>query len=215
MILLPGTKNTMGDLKWMRENGMEASILKEADRGTVIFGICGGYQMLGELLKDPEQVEEGGTMRGMGLLPLETVFTKEKTRTRVSGRFIHVDGALKTLEGKELEGYEIHMGVTRRLGRQEIQKPMNQMKDQVSGQETTDGYSRGNVYGTYIHGIFDRKGVAEGVAESLAEKKGVSLKEIRSKSLKEWKEEQYDLLADALREHLDMKAIYQILEEEE
>ncbi len=171
--------------------------------------------MLGELLKDPEQVEEGGTMRGMGLLPLETVFTKEKTRTRVSGRFIHVDGALKTLEGKELEGYEIHMGVTRRLGRQEIQKPMNQMKDQVSGQETTDGYSRGNVYGTYIHGIFDRKGVAEGVAESLAEKKGVSLKEIRSKSLKEWKEEQYDLLADALREHLDMKAIYQILEEEE
>lgn len=171
--------------------------------------------MLGELLKDPEQVEEGGTMRGMGLLPLETVFTKEKTRTRVSGRFIHVDGALKALEGKELEGYEIHMGVTRRLDRQEIQKPMNQMKDQVSGQETMDGYSRGNVYGTYIHGIFDRKGVAEGVAESLAEKKGVSLKEIRSKSLKEWKEEQYDLLADALREHLDMKAIYQILEEEE
>ena len=215
MILLPGTKNTMGDLKWMRENGMEASILKEADRGTVIFGICGGYQMLGELLEDPEQVEEGGTMRGMGLLPLETVFTKEKTRTRVSGRFIHVDGALKALEGKELEGYEIHMGVTRRLGRQEIQKPMNQMKDQVSGRETMDGYSRGNVYGTYIHGIFDRKGVAEGVAESLAEKKGVSLKEIRSKSLKEWKEEQYDLLADALREHLDMKAIYQILEEEE
>ena len=66
MILLPGTKNTMGDLKWMRENGLEAAILKEADQGTVIFGICGGYQMLGEELRDPDQVEEGGTMAGSG-----------------------------------------------------------------------------------------------------------------------------------------------------
>lgn len=215
MILLPGTKNTMGDLKWMRESGLEAAILKEADQGTVIFGICGGYQMLGEELRDPDQVEEGGTMRGMGLLPLETVFTKEKTRTRVSGRFCHVDGALKSLEGKELEGYEIHMGVTRKRDGQEEQAAMSQMKDQVSGRTSMDGYSRGNVYGSYIHGIFDREGVAEEIAESLAKKKGVSLKEIKNKSLKDWKEEQYDLLADALREHLDMKAIYQILEEEE
>ena len=215
MILLPGTKNTMGDLKWMRENGLEAAILKEADQGTVIFGICGGYQMLGEELRDPDQVEEGGTMRGMGLLPLETVFTKEKTRTRVSGRFCHVDGALKSLEGKELEGYEIHMGVTRKRDGQEEQAAMSQIKDQVSGRRSMDGYSRGNVYGSYIHGIFDREGVAEEIAESLAKKKGVSLKEIKNKSLKDWKEEQYDLLADALREHLDMKAIYQILEEEE
>lgn len=92
---------------------------------------------------------------------------------------------------------------------------MSQMKDQVSGRTSMDGYSRGNVYGSYIHGIFDREGVAEEIAESLAKKKGVSLKEIKNKSLKDWKEEQYDLLADALREHLDMKAIYQILEEEE
>ena len=215
MILLPGTKNTMGDLKWMRENGLEAAILKEADQGTVIFGICGGYQMLGEELRDPDKVEEGGTMRGMGLLPLETVFTKEKTRTRVSGRFCHVDGALKSLEGKELESYEIHMGVTRKRDGQEEQAAMSQIKDQVSGRRSMDGYSRGNVYGSYIHGIFDREGVAEEIAESLAKKKGVSLKEIKNKSLKDWKEEQYDLLADALREHLDMKAIYQILEEEE
>ena len=205
----------MGDLKWMRENGLEAAILKEADQGTVIFGICGGYQMLGEELRDPDKVEEGGTMRGMGLLPLETVFTKEKTRTRVSGRFCHVDGALKSLEGKELEGYEIHMGVTKSRDGQEEQAAMNQIKDQVSGRRSMDGYSRGNVYGSYIHGIFDREGVAEEIAESLAKKKGVSLKEIKNKSLKDWKEEQYDLLADALREHLDMKAIYQILEEEE
>mgnify|MGYP000556269375 FL=1 len=157
MILLPGTKNTMGDLKWMRENGLEAAILKEADQGTVIFGICGGYQMLGEELRDPDKVEEGGTMRGMGLLPLETVFTKEKTRTRVSGKFCHVDGALKSLEGKELEGYEIHMGVTKSRDGREEQAAMSQIKDQVSGRRSMDGYSRGNVYGSYIHGIFDRK----------------------------------------------------------
>ena len=202
-------------LEHLEENGLESAILKEADQGTVIFGICGGYQMLGEELRDPDQVEEGGTMRGMGLLPLETVFTKEKTRTRVSGRFCHVDGALKSLEGKELEGYEIHMGVTRKRDGQEEQAAMSQIKDQVSGRRSMDGYSRGNVYGSYIHGIFDREGVAEEIAESLAKKKGVSLKEIKNKSLKDWKEEQYDLLADALREHLDMKAIYQILEEEE
>ena len=124
-------------------------------------------------------------------------------------------GALKSLEVKELEGYEIHMGVTKSRDGQEEQAAMSQMKDHVSGRRSMDGYSRGNVYGSYIHGIFDREGVAEEIAESLAKKKGVSLKEIKNKSLKEWKEEQYNLLADALREHLDMKAIYQILEEEE
>ena len=69
MILLPGTKNTMEDLLWMRQNGLEAAILKEAGAGTVIFGICGGYQMLGQELSDPEGVEAGGSIRGMGLLP--------------------------------------------------------------------------------------------------------------------------------------------------
>ncbi len=215
LILLPGTKNTIGDLKWMRQNGLEAMILKEAKKGTAIFGICGGYQMLGEELQDPDKVEEGGNVRGMGLLPLETVFTKEKTRTRVNGRFCHVEGVLRSLEGRELEGYEIHMGVTKRRKGQEEQAPMNQVKDQISGGYSTDGCSLGNVYGTYVHGIFDQEGIVEEIIKSLAQKKGVSLKENKSKSLKDWKEEQYDLLADALREHLDMEAIYQILEGEE
>ena len=94
MVILPGTKNTMEDLLWMRQNGLEASILKLAKTGTVIFGICGGYQMLGEHLSDPDGVEAGGEIRGMGLLPMETVFAGQKTRTRMIGAFGKVKGVL-------------------------------------------------------------------------------------------------------------------------
>lgn len=110
MIILPGTKNTMGDLIWMRESGMEAAVLKEASRGKLIFGVCGGYQMLGETLSDPHGVENGGSMKGMGLLPMETVFAEKKTRTRVQGHFGQLSGVFAPLSGAEIEGYEIHMG---------------------------------------------------------------------------------------------------------
>ena len=112
MIILPGTKNTMEDLKWLRESGLETQILKQAAKGKVIFGICGGYQMLGMELSDPFNVESGGTMAGMGLLPTKTVFEKEKVRTRVSGNFNEVSGILAELSYVEFEGYEIHMGQT-------------------------------------------------------------------------------------------------------
>ena len=92
VIMLPGTKNTMEDLQWLRESGMEALILKAAARGTFVFGICGGYQMLGESLSDPHGVEAGGTMRGMGLLPMDTVFAEKKTRTQVTGRYLEIQG---------------------------------------------------------------------------------------------------------------------------
>lgn len=80
----------MEDLLWMRANGLEAAVLKEAAKGKIIFGICGGYQMLGETLSDPHHVEAGGTIKGMGLLPMDTVFAEKKTRTRVSGRFLEL-----------------------------------------------------------------------------------------------------------------------------
>ena len=75
MIILPGTKNTMEDLLWMRQNGLEAAVLKAASAGTVIFGVCGGFQMLGDTLSDPQGVEAGGQIKGMGLLPMDTVFS--------------------------------------------------------------------------------------------------------------------------------------------
>ena len=107
MIILPGTKNTMEDLLWMRENGLEALILKEAAKGKLIFGICGGYQMMGETLSDPHGVEAGGTIKGMGLLPMDTVFARKKTRTRVEGSFSQLTGAFAKLSDTALEGYEI------------------------------------------------------------------------------------------------------------
>ena len=87
MILLPGTKNTLSDLEWLRQNGLEVAICRAKEQGSVIFGICGGYQMLGMHISDPEHVEEGGHLRGMGLLPVNTTLTKEKTRSQVQGIF--------------------------------------------------------------------------------------------------------------------------------
>lgn len=113
MIIIPGTKNTMEDLLWMRQNGIETAILRAVSSGTILFGICGGYQMLGDTLKDPYQVESGGEVNGMGLIPMDTIFEKEKVRTRVRGRFEELGGVLSGLSHVEMEGYEIHMGATR------------------------------------------------------------------------------------------------------
>lgn len=211
MILLPGTKNTMGDLLWLRQNGLEGAILKAAKTGTVIFGICGGYQMLGEMLRDPDGVENGGTLRGMGLLPIETVFTGEKRRTRVTGTFTGAAGCLKALCGLPFEGYEIHMGETKYLGGD----AMIELYDFVSKETSQDGCSRGNVYGTYVHGILDTDQIVGKIISELARKKGISLEREAGMDLREFKETQYDLLADVLREHMDMKAVYQALEESE
>lgn len=207
MILLPGTKNTMADLRWLRESGLEAAILKAQQKGTVIFGICGGYQMLGELLEDPEGVEEGGTLRGMGLLPAKTIFTVEKTRTRVSGEIQQFSGMFQRLSGKKLEGYEIHMGVTSINGKAESFSIISE-EGKVS---KSDGACIENVYGTYVHGIFDEDGIAEELVRILAEKKGIYLEEQQNVDRHAHKESQYDLLADTLRKYLDMDRVYEIL----
>ena len=210
VIFLPGTKNTMDDLKWLRESGMEALILKEAARGTLIFGVCGGYQMLGETLSDPHHVEAGGTIKGMGLLPMDTVFAEKKTRTRVSGRFLELEGELQALSGAELEGYEIHMGETVLKG--EAGHSVS-IEDQVSGECKKDGAYCKNVCGTYVHGVFDREDVAEAVVRVLGEKKGIDVSQMTGIDFAAFKETQYDILAAELRKHLDMKKIYEILEQ--
>ena len=211
VIFLPGTKNTMDDLKWLRESGMEALILKAAASGTLIFGICGGYQMLGEILSDPHHVEAGGTIKGMGLLPMDTVFAGEKTRTRAEGAFGKTEGVLAGIEGTRIEGYEIHMGET---VRKEETEAFTFIDDQNrADSDKLDGAQKGNVYGTYVHGIFDKEEVAERIVEALAKNKGIAMEQIHGVDYQTFKETQYDILADALREHLDMKKIYQILEE--
>ncbi len=210
MILLPGTKNTMEDLLWMRENGLEALILKEAAKGKLIFGICGGYQMLGETLSDPHGVEAGGTIKGMGLLPMDTVFAEKKTRTRVEGQFGEITGVFAPLKDTRLEGYEIHMGETVLKGNA---KSVTRIQDSVSGEQKADGGYLENVCGTYVHGIFDKEAVAEAIVKIIGEKKGIDVSDMTGMDFQAFKETQYDILAEELRKHLDMEKIYEILKE--
>lgn len=155
LVMLPGTKSTISDLIWLRESGLEAAVKKLASRGIArIPESAGGFQMLGKTVSDPEGTEGGGTLAGMGLLDMETVFLREKTRQQVSGRLDAVEGIFAGLCGREYSGYEIHMGKS-------------------TAAETL--VSRGNVYGSYVHGLFDADGIADGVVEALCGKKGRSV----------------------------------------
>ncbi len=209
-IIIPGTKNTMGDLKWMRQNGLEAAILRKAAEGTPVIGICGGYQMLGERLSDPCKTEEGGTLRGMGLLPVETVFAEKKTRTRVRGRVLSPQCRENGDREIWLEGYEIHMGETVRHGGQAF----CELYEENTGAKKEDGCVLHNIYGSYVHGLFDAPGMQEWFLGFLTEKAGaVSPGPDRQAVLStaEYKEAQYDALARTLRESLDMEMIYGLL----
>ena len=190
LAILPGTKNTMGDLRFLRESGLEAKILRHAAAGKPVIGICGGYQMLGETLSDPDGVEYGGEMAGLGLLPVSTVFAGKKTRTRVNGTLPQLGGIFSSLSGQPYEGYEIHMGIT---GADGI----------VTG--------RGNVYGTYLHGFFDREEVTKAVTGALFRQKGLDPDAVRAFDIAAYKEEQYDKLAAAVRSALDMEAVYRVI----
>lgn len=208
MIILPGTKNTMGDLLWLRQNGLESVIKRQAESGTVVFGICGGYQMLGRELEDPYGVEHGGHLAGMGLLNTVTVFATEKTRTRVNGRFLQLDGILAKLSRVPFSGYEIHMGVT--SGDDCALAQLDSTLE--SGGQNLDGCQSGNVFGSYVHGIFDEEAVAAIVVECLLAKKGVA-RQVEKTSFKAYKEQQYDLLAHEIRKAVDMDTLYRILGE--
>ncbi len=198
LVVLPGTKSTGGDLLWLRQNGLEAAILKLAAAGTPVLGVCGGYQMLGEAVHDRSGVEHGagGSIRGMGLLPVETTFLPEKTRTRVRG-----ETASGPLAGAGLEGYEIHMGSTQVRG-----EPFCRLED---GRE--DGCVRGSVWGTYLHGLFDSGELTQKLAELLCRRKGLRAESARAVSHAAYQQGQLDLLADGVRQALNMREIYRIM----
>ena len=196
MILIPGTKSTIADLKWLRQSGLEAAVLKAASVGTLIFGICGGYQMLGRRISDPDRVEAAGTteIQGLGLLDMDTVFLGEKVQTQVAGTFDGVTGLLSGLNGMDYTGYEIHMGCS-----QEKKPPLQ---------------GRSNVYGSYIHGVFDAPGVSDGILKALCAKKGLDFSALGTFDLQEYKERQYNMLADAVRGGLDMELVYRVINRE-
>ena len=214
LILLPGTKNTMGDLKWMRMNGLEAAVLKQASDGTLVMGICGGYQMLGMTLEDPDGVEEGGSMRGMELLPVHTVFEKAKTRTRVLGMTEALNGPWQLLSGSAFEGYEIHMGETTYEPGAAVFSTIAETAGTHNGKgSSANGCQYQNAAGSYVHGIFDSVQMQKALIELLCQRKGLSGETVSWIDEKVYKEQQYDKLAEGLRESMDMARIYQILEE--
>lgn len=201
MIIIPGTKSTVSDLKWLRESGLEAAVKRCVSRGTPLFGICGGYQMLGKKISDPEASEGGGEIRGMELLDAETVFKTEKIRTRITGKIKCENGFFSCVSGMEFEGYEIHMGET--LSRD---KSLARL---YGGR--LDGAYNGSVCGCYVHGFFDRKAVSEAIVKALYKAKNIEYGGAAF-DRKSYKETQYDLIADAVRKNIDMDMIYKIIE---
>lgn len=210
-LIIPGTKSTMEDLKWLRQSGLESFILKLAKNGTLIMGICGGYQMLGEWIYDPYEVEGYGEIRGIGLLPMTTTFEKEKTRTRVEGEIVPLLGEFSELSGAKVEGYEIHMGVSSFL--EDIAHAINlkNINSSLPDERKEDGICKDNVFGTYLHGFFDTDSIREQIKRLLYKRKGLSLENTKSVSYQEYKETQYDKMAQIIREHVDIKEIYKIL----
>jgi adenosylcobyric acid synthase len=206
LVVIPGSKNTMADLAWMRQNGLETALKRLAKAGVPLVGICGGYQMLGLSLEDPDGVEHGGAMRGMDLLPVRTVFAATKTRTRVAGRVNEVPGFFSCAGGAAFEGYEIHVGTS---VLEDGAEPFVTL-DAGDG-EWPDGAVRGPVAGTYVHGLFDSGDLIAGIARKLLADKGVDFGPTPAFDWRQYKESQYDLLAGALREALDMDAIYSIM----
>ena len=209
MVILPGSKNTMGDLKWMRQNGLEAAVKKIAEE-TPVFGICGGYQMLGEQIADPSGVEGGGALRGMELLPVVTELGEEKVRCQIEGKLPELEGVFAGLSGLEYAGYEIHMGKT---DFSESGKEIEIRNDALHEKKIIISGRNKNVYGTYVHGIFDKGCVATAVVQALAKKKGIWIGEGAFEDYRSFKEKQYDKLADTLREYLNMEEIYGMLRE--
>ena len=145
-------------------------------------------------------------IRGMGLLPVTTELGEQKVRTRVGGEIL---GGM--LDGCELSGYEIHMGISRPEGDCE---PFCRIRDEITGKERTDGVFAGKVCGTYVHGIFDHGSIAGKIVRHLAERKGLVLGE-DGVDYGLFKEQQYDKLAATLRKYLDLDAIYKMMREYE
>lgn len=206
LILLPGTKNTMSDMRWLKESGLEGAIIRASEK-TRVIGICGGFQLLGKALKDPYCVEHGGEMTGLGLLDITTIFEEAKTRTRITGTILE-ESNLYHVEDRQVEGYEIHMGVTTNLGRA---KPLIELSD-----GRMDGFRNetGRIWGSYLHGLFDNEQFLFGLVHQIMREKGINPSD-NHLSIAQYKEIQYNKLANLIRKSLDMDYVYQLLKKQE
>ncbi len=224
MVIIPGSKNTIEDMKYLRQSGMEAAIKKLAGKGTFIFGICGGYQLMGRSIRDEVNAEGGGSIAGMELLPFDTVFDDVKVTRRVKGTVSALPAPFDKLAGLPVSGYEIHMGRSEYPDGDKVYfadiVPEDETGSKTSAASggkdgnwvyiTQDGCVKGNCIGTYLHGIFDDTAFRNGMIDMLCDAKGIN-RSRETVSYEEYRQEQYDSLAGVLRSSLDIDKIYTVL----
>ncbi|MFJ7940671.1 cobyric acid synthase [Peribacillus sp. NPDC096622] len=201
LLILPGTKNTMEDLAWLKRIGMDRAINELRKQGTMIFGICGGFQMLGTKLFDPDAIEgDGENADGLSLLPVETVFQAEKKTVQMEG--VLSAGIMESQ--MNLKGFEIHLGRTKTQVR-----PFLLLKDGRDDGAISDD---NKVMGTYLHGIFHNRLFTRLLVNQIRRDKGLDEVKENVQSDSERREEAYNLLASHLEENIDMDTIYQWLQ---
>jgi adenosylcobyric acid synthase len=212
LLIIPGTKNTIGDLIFLGERDISKEILKLSRHGMMIIGICGGYQMLGRQINDPDHVESPNDgIHGLGLLDIVTTFSREKQTYQVKARMLE-HGHLFPVDN-ELAGYEIHMGETTHNGHNSI-RPFARITERAGKMvDILDGCvsASGNVIGTYIHGIFDNDGFRSRLLDYLRLKKGLKPTKRSTVDFKSIKERRYNELADIVRGNMNMNTVYSVL----
>ncbi len=197
IIIIPGTKATLDDLYELRRNGVAQAIIRAHKNGTLVIGICGGYQMLGQTISDPDGIEGSiPQLPGLGLLNISTVMTAEKTTKQVEFEF----------EGKMCKGYEIHQGKTEPCTNDHVQCTISSATPQHPSPITQSG----NCIGTYIHGFLDNPSVIEYILKPFGQK---SPYKGDLEGLEDFKNRQYDLLAEHIRKYVDMEKLYKIITE--
>jgi len=200
-IILPGTKTTASDLIWLKQTGLAGTIKILAENGTPVTGICGGYQMLGQNLHDPDEIESNkGSLKGLGLLPVETCITGKKTTIQSAAVSSSSSGAFAGLRGTEIRGYEIHMG---RTVLSDSAQPLFKTED--GGHDGAVSES-GRIWGTYFHGVFDEPGFRRGWLKTLG-----WTPEGRAVSLEEKRDEELALLAEGVKNNMDMNMLDRII----
>ena len=200
IILLPGSKSTLDDLYELRRNGVAGAIVRARRRGATIMGICGGYQMMGQQILDPEHVEgDLDALPGLGLLPMVTRMSGEKVTRQI--KF-----TLSGSSSDRMDGYEIHMGVTTPVEGETV-CPLNRLEDgSMDGCRVDE-----KCMGTYIHGILDNVSFIDFLLKPYAHQ---LTEEAETFNYQTYKEQQYDKLADHVRAHVNIPLVYQILTED-
>ncbi len=204
MIIIPGSKNTISDMQYLQNKGFSEEIIKSARENKLIMGICGGFQILGRRIEDPNAIESKlESTNGLGLLDLVTTMEIEKETTQYNGKIENKIDILDLDENIDISGYEIHQGRSKGDG-----------KSFLTRGEYSLGMVNNNIIGTYLHGIFDKGIFVEKLINKLGSMAKVEV-EVEVKDYKTFKEKEYDKLAKILRKTVDIESIYKIMEGEE